>query len=362
MKIFYDHQAFSLQNFGGVSRIFSELLKGAEVKPSVAAHLSILFSNNAHLSETTVKYSRFFKGREVPKLLNNLYNAYELQLGNHDLYHPSYYDPSLIKFARKKPVVATFHDMIHEKFGEKFPELAREAHVVRQKKEIASRASHIIAVSENTKKDLVDIYGLNPSKITVIHLGSSFSADSTAQFVQQRPLYEYLLYVGNRAAYKNFSFFLKAVASVLSRYEIKLICAGGKGFNEDEMSLIQSLSLDGNILHTAVDDRVLASLYSNAIAFVLPSLYEGFGIPVLEAFSCSCPCILSNTGSLPEVGKDAALYFEPLEESSIVATVQNVLDNTGLRNELINRGRQRLMAFSWQKHVDSTHAVYKELI
>jgi glycosyltransferase involved in cell wall biosynthesis len=359
MKVFYDHQAFTLQNFGGVSRIFSELLKASNNDPEFKAHLSILFSNNSHLQETKVNYSTSIQSREIIKKLNQVYNIYELSCKKYDLYHPTYYSPSLIRFAKDKPVVATFHDMIHEKFMDVFPDLKKEMKVFQDKKKLAEQATHIIAVSENTKKDLIELYSIDPAKITVIYLGSSLlKYSSVGNISEEKP---YLLYVGQRFAYKNFSPFLNAVAQSLLKHNIGLICAGAKPFNSAELQLIEKLGIKKLVKQVSINDEKLASLYSNAIAFVFPSLYEGFGIPVLEAFSCNCPCVISDSSSLPEVAKDGALYFNPMELDSISASIEKIISDTILREDLVRKGQERLKNFSWNKHVAETISVYKKV-
>lgn len=360
MKIFYDGQAFSLQDYGGVSRIFSELKKGSENLRHFDAYISIVISNNVHLASTKTSYRQFIKSREIIKRTNRLFNIAELLTKKFDLYHPTYYDTSMGKYAGTKPLVVTFHDLTQERFVNQFPELRKEEYVIKQKKDAASRADHIIAVSENTKADLIDIYGVESEKVSVVPLGSSFTqTDPTDDVIEKEP---YLLYVGNRALYKNFQPFVLASAQVLKLNSIKLVCAGGNKFNDEELRQFKANGVDHLIIHKEINDKILANLYAGALAFVFPSLYEGFGIPILEAFSCNCPCVLSDTSSLPEVAGNAAIYFDPHDSESIVESLNRIIFDSELRNDLIIRGARRLRDFSWEKHVSQTVTVYKSLI
>ena len=365
MNVFYDHQAFSLQDYGGITRIFSELVTGIERKQH-HAHLSVLYSNNIHLKENNIAPRNnfgsfpFFKRRRVMYSINELYNIYDLRKGQFDLYHPTYYDPGMIKYSGGKPVVATFHDMINEKLSGDFKELRADNNLMEQKRSLANKASHIIAVSENTKKDLVEIYGIKPEKIKVVYLGSSFASSAvSANTSAERP---YLLYVGNRGLYKNFLPFLKAVAPMLIREQFSFVCAGGKAFTKEETDVICELKLERYVIQESVNDKKLAQLYANAVALVFPSLYEGFGIPVLEAFACNCPVILSNISSLPEVAKDAAIYMDPYDPDSMANAVATLLSSETLRSELVQKGKIRLADFSWDKHVTETFDLYTQLL
>jgi glycosyltransferase involved in cell wall biosynthesis len=364
MTVFYDQQAFSLQDYGGVSRIFSELVVGIR-KRGNDAHLSLLYSNNTHLKENNIvpnypfKDSFFLKKRKIVYAVNQIYNVIDIRRNMFDIYHPTYYNPDLIKYVKNIPTVVTFHDMIHERLSGKFEELKADYKLIAQKKDIVNKATHIIAVSENTKKDVVEMYGIDPAKIKVIYLGSSFQSPVISNDpVSQSP---YLLYVGNRGLYKNFTPFLIAVAPLLLKKKISFVCAGGKEFTKEEKDLISLLKVENLVRQEAVNDKKLAQFYSNALAFVFPSLYEGFGIPVLEAFACNCPCILSNTSSLPEVAQGAAVYMDPYDPGSMYNAVETIL-NEPVRNELKTKGNIRLKDFSWEKHVDETLDLYSQLL
>ena len=147
---------------------------------------------------------------------------------------------------------------------------------------------------------------------------------------------------------------------------IYLICIGGKvvdaSFTETEKKLISESELTDRVILKSVTDTELAEWYAGALCFVFPSLYEGFGIPVLEAFSCGCPVAASNTSSLPEVGRDSAVYFDPQSEESIREVVLSLTDNSEYRQYLVELGRKRATCFSWQDTARKTIEVYEKTL
>ncbi|GAB3910703.1 glycosyltransferase family 1 protein [Larkinella knui] len=366
MKIFFDHQTFSQQNYGGISRYFCELIAGINQSSTEhQAHLSLLFSNNAYLSEKSLWALPFFPNLPFSKSqphiyrFNKAFNRLEMQTRSYDVFHATYYEPYFLKHIGKRPVVVTFLDMIHEKYHTIFPELAADYRVMAWKKQIINQATAVIAISENTKRDLIDYYDIPPERIRVIYLGSSVFVDKTkSEPAADAP---YLLFVGNRGMYKNFLPFIEAVAPLLRAGQIRVICAGGGPFSAGEVAVLQQLKLEKLVEQQPINDDKLRQLYRQALAFVFPSLYEGFGIPVLEAFACNCPCLLSNRSSLPEVAGPAAVYFDPESSESIHEAVGRVLSSATLRQQLADLGQHQLNHFSWEKTVAETLDLYQSL-
>ncbi len=367
MNVLFDHQTFSLQNYGGISRYFSELMNGINSHSHYNAHLPVIYSDNSYLRHEQKKsLLPSFNFPKKPTVLYsmNKFNAVKLlKLHKYDVFHPTYYDPYFIKYLNKKPFTVTFLDMIHEKFSHIYKELNHDKELIVRKRILAKESNLIIAISQSTKNDIVSLLNINPEKIKVIHLGSSFrkQEDRHTQNLFKFESRPYFLFVGNRGFYKNFNSFIQALTPVLKRYDINLVCAGGGNFKKDEIRHINQLKIESRVFQQTINDSILAELYNNAIAFVFPSMYEGFGIPVLEAFACNCPCILSNTSSLPEVGGDAALYMDPYSIESMENAVEAVLIDESLRKEMVNKGRERLKQFSWQKTTQGTLDLYKAI-
>ena len=156
---------------------------------------------------------------------------------------------------------------------------------------------------------------------------------------------------------------LKVLPYLFSNNNLKLICAGGGDFNLNESNYIKSLGLTDKVLSVSkINDDILSNLYANALFFIFPSLYEGFGIPIIESFHCGCPVLSSNCGSLPEIGGEAALYFDPYNQQSFFDTASNLINNELLRNELKLKGTERIKNFSWDKTFQQTLNVYKSVI
>ena len=363
MKIFFDYQTFCQQLYGGISRYFCELITGIN-KTDNQAHLSLLHSNNAHLREygLNVMPNYFPKRHRFSHLTNRTYNIVDFRSNSYDIYHATYFDPFFSKYIGRKPYVVTFYDMIYEKFGDRFDAIGENQTIIKWKQEISKNAAGLIAISENTKQDMVNYLGINPERIRVIYLSGSMKFDTHFSVETKRSQQPYILYVGNRGLYKNFIPFLKAVSPILKTYGLQLVCAGGQPFNNDERTVIKSCDVETNVEYRSVTDQVLADLYSNAVAFVYPSLYEGFGIPILEAMSCRCPCLLSNSSSLPEVAGEAALYFNPDDLDDMRSTLRKLMDDQSLRTQLIEAGIERAATFSWDRTVRETLSLYGEII
>jgi glycosyltransferase involved in cell wall biosynthesis len=369
MKILYDHQIFTSQKYGGISRYFCELYSHLLTIDTIRPEISVVYSENSYYKElfhqkyslpdqkTVEKYLNFGKNIAINKI-NEYSSKKQISRGNFDIFHPTYYDPYFLKYIKTKPYVLTVHDMIHELF----PDLFKGDTTAIQKKRAIESATKIIAISDNTKIDIIKFYDVDPQKIEVIHhatLLHTLIPDSTLNLP-----HKYILYVGNRGAYKNFTFFINSISSLLyEEKDLYLVCAGGGVFSDNEMQLLNVLKIKKRVLHHPIaDDRTLSQLYRKAILFVFPSLYEGFGIPVLEAFSCGCPVAASNCSSLPEVGGEAVNYFDPTKSDSIQKVVETIVHNNSVQESLRLRGYKRLKLFSWEKTVLNTRNVYNNVL
>ena len=144
--------------------------------------------------------------------------------------------------------------------------------------------------------------------------------------------------------------------------DVSLVCAGSAGFNDSEINSFKKLNIQKQVHHFVMSDSTLPTLYGKALCFIFPSLYEGFGIPILEAFSNRCPVILSNKSSFPEVAGDAALYFDPQSEDSIRMCVTKLLDDERARDTLIRRGSERVNIFSAENMAEKTLDVYQSVL
>lgn len=358
MKVLYDHQVFSWQKIGGISRYFVELMK--HLPNDVEWKDSIVLSDNVYLKECSKVFKNIYslpnlkgKGR-IYGYVNRLNSDCYFKKNDYDIFHPTYYDTYFLNRI-KKPYVITVYDMIHEKYPQLFPD-----NTIDNKFKTILNADKVIAISENTKRDIVDIYGLDPNKIQVIYLGHSVNSMNVA-CVDGLPE-RYILFVGARNTYKNFTNFLRAFA-ILSNEDrnLNLVCTGSR-FNDEEIQLIISLGLSDKIKLYFVNDAQLTFLYKNALCFVYPSIYEGFGIPILEAFATDCPIALSNASCFPEIAGEGGLYFNPEDIDSMSDVIRKLIYDNELRKFHITKGHERLKFFSWQKMAQETADLYKELI
>jgi len=365
MKILYDHQIFSMQKFGGISRYFSELFFHFNNKKDISIEVRLLLSDNYYLSKTKIiKYINFlpnkqFRGKyRLFNLINKANSIIALKKKNYDIFHPTYYDPYFLEYIGNKPFVLTVHDMIHEKFSEMFPANDK---TTKQKKLLVEKATKIIAVSECTKKDLIELFGTDESKIEVVYHGNSLFPKANIKISYDLPK-KYLLFVGQRNIYKNFERFIKSISDILKEdKDLYVLCAGGGKFKDNEVQLLNELGVSNKVFQYQIDDDSLAYFYKNALAFIFPSLYEGFGIPILESFACGCPVLCSNVSSLPEVAGEAACYFDPYSEESIRNAVLKILNDKAYREELINKGYEQVKKFSWEKTAEKTKKVYESI-
>lgn len=369
MKVLFDHQTFNYQKYGGISRYFTEVISGLKNHYSLDTDLQLLYSHNEHLIEKklqpTKSYLKNLKGGwRLQNLITNLNKFFvkkKLSKGV-DVFHPTYYDTYYLNDLGRTKLVLTIYDMIHEKRLIHTAATKDNLQVITNKKILAKKADKIIAISESTKNDIVEVYGIAPGKIDVIYLANSLFPSEN--FLPPVAVPEkYILFVGNRSDYKNFDLTLKAITPLLqSDRTLHLICAGGKKFTEKEKLHLQELDIQHQVMQLNISDVFLGYLYQHALCFVFPSIYEGFGIPTLEAFACGCPVVLSNTSSMPEVGGDAAVYIDPYSQESIYQSVNKIINTPLLRNELTQKGYIQLKKFSWQKCVEEHFRVYRKLM
>lgn len=357
MNIFYDYQSIFRQKFGGVTRYHYELYRELSKLESVNVACQCFGSPNYYFKNIFGKkpWECYYGMKGMIYRLNKYSNLWRMAFERYDIIHPTWYDQYCFCNKNKGKYVITIHDMIHEKF-QGFSNIEIE-----NKKFWIYHSDKIIAVSENTKKDILDIYPeIKEEKIEVIYHGCNKLP--SPKKIKGLPR-KYLLYIGGRGySYKNFNLVLQAMKIIVERdKEQRLICAGGGSFADSEKNLIKKYKLESFIRQIQATDAELAYLYSNAWCLVYPSFYEGFGFPILEAFSCGCPVILSNASSLPEVAGDAALYFEPRDVEKMIDNIFS-LSEQGIREQLIQKGKSRIELFSWKKTALETLKVYELLL
>lgn len=313
------------------------------------------------------KHFRVFPGVKSfvlpPTLLEFLWNQrhtlpVEKLIGPMDIFHSSDWTqpPSLAK------KVTTIHDLLVYKYPEvshatsefRWRALAPSPNIVAAQKRrlewVKKEADQIIAVSQSTKRDIIELMKIPEKKIRVIYEASTIKLNKQSKYHFDKP---YILAVGTREPRKNLDRLVEAYRKLKTK-DVELVIAGKYGWGLDDLPGIKLLGF--------VPQDEIAGLYSNAALFAFPSLYEGFGIPVLEAFNCDCPVVTSNVSSLPEVGGQAALYVDPLNVDDIAEKLDWVLTlGSQNRDALIRKGREQAKKFSWEKAAQETRKVYEEL-
>jgi glycosyltransferase involved in cell wall biosynthesis len=256
------------------------------------------------------------------------------------------------------PAVVTIHDLGYRHFPRAHP-LTHWAYLDWSTRFSTYRAAHILADSHATRRDLVQMYGVRENKISVVYPGRDEAltrVDPAAVRAKYQLPATYLLHIGTVQPRKNLLRLIEAVTHHPS--PVPLVLAGRSGWLAEP--ILEAARRHNVRVLDYVPDEALAGLYSGATAFVFPSLYEGFGFPVLEAMACGTPVICANTSSLPEVAGEAALTVDPLDTGALAAAIARVLSDAALRESLIARGYEQIQKFSWAKAARETLSVLEK--
>lgn len=312
------------------------------------------------------KRKRIDLGHSEPNKTNKLLalNGY---IERYDLVFSPYYP---IPEKRTFKGILTIHDLIPLRFPDMFTDSRVNNFFNKDIRKCVQSIDHIIVDSDSTKKDVIDFYSVDENKISVVYLASSLpqvSHYNTSLIYEKFKLHNpYILSVCTLEPRKNLIRVLKAFEIIQDRYgqELRLVLVGGLGWKYKELlKEIEHHKYKNNILLTGyVSDEELAYLYSKAFMMVYPSLYEGFGLPVLEAMAYGVPVVTSNISSLPEVGGDAVIYCEPYQVESIAHAMEMIIANPSLKKELSENGKKRSKLFSWEKAAAQTREIFLSYI
>lgn len=294
-----------------------------------------------------------------------------LERENLDLMHFTHFNAPVFY---KKPSVVTIHDLtLHLYPGNKMNDFLRKFAYNLTIKSIVRRAKKIIAVSQHTKNDLIQHLNTDPQKIAVIYEGASVhlkkAREETAvkSFLEKKGIKKpYLLYTGVWRNHKNLVNLIKAFSILKNKYDFggHLVITGKEDPWYPEVKKTAALEhVEKSVKFTGlVSENELTLLYSGALLYVMPSFYEGFGLPILEAFSCELPVCCSNASSLPEIcGEKSAVFFNPNDPYDMVEKINSVITNPGKMHAMIQAGTHRLKDFSWEKMAGETLNIYNEI-
>lgn len=314
---------------------------------------------------------------KVPKLIRNVCIVpgmlYKVDQQNLDILHICHHHPIIntpFFLNKKSKKILTVHDLTPLFF----PETHTKKFVLvwnTTLKLIRKKIDQVIADSVSTKNDCIKYLHIPEEKIKVIYLGvdkiyhpidnkSEIRGELERKYNIDSP---FILYVGTLEPRKNIPALFKAFSKLRKRMDYKLVIVGMKGWKYKRIfKTIKELQLEKHIIFTGyVSEEDIVKFYNIAEVFVYPSIYEGFGLPPLEAMACGCPVITSNTSSLPEVVGDAGILVDPNDIEGLSDKIYEVLSNEDLRNELSEKGPERAKMFSWQKTAKQTWEIYESL-
>ncbi len=384
MKVLFDHLIFQEQKVGGVSKALVEMIKC--LPKDIDVEIGIKESNNIYLHEnqkliegvSRIRYNDKtflggikFKGKS--KLFNLLsdcgvvkdsrkinldYCTKIMKESDYDVFQHTQYDSYFLRY-NKKPFVFIVHDIIPELFPAYYPSNFND---IVEREKLIPQAHHIVAISENTKKDIMNRWNVSEERISVIHWGAPDVQN--IQFKHVLP-FEYVLFVGGRNRYKRFAFFVREAKSFLDVHkDVHVVCTGTP-FTSDEKLFLTELGLVSRVHQMMVSTDELYSLYHYSICFVFPSEYEGFGLPILESMACGCPALISKKSCFPEIGGEAALYIEE-DKYSDKSNLSSQLDylyrmNQHERDEIVSKSLRRVKLFTWEKTAQNYAEVYRNV-
>lgn len=267
-------------------------------------------------------------------------------------------------FTARSPFLVTVHDMIRFCFNYDRETMVEKA-LLKLDTICIKRASHVITISQNTRNDLVEHLQIPEDKISVIYNGIDHQIlKPCATRIIDAP---YILYVGSERPRKNLARLAQAFANLKKEFpELKLVKVGEPGRSEEYRKTILAtfdrLGITDDVIFTRhASEQDLANYYSSALLLAYPSLYEGFGLPPLEAMACGCPVVAANTSALPEIIGEAGILIDPYDTDEMTRAMKEVITNNNLREDLIARGLKQAAKFSWDKTAYQTQCVYNKI-
>ena len=378
MRILYDCQAFDIQRSGGVSNVFSllvsEVRKREEVKVAIASTTNLYMLAQGYPSEEATFRKLVEKGR-IPegvsidnvdwKNSNRIFSKNAILKNDYDVFHPTHYNPYFLEYGISKPYVVTIHDLAFERLRNYIQFNEQMCYDdFENRRVIMSSASKVVAISEATKKDIIDIYNVPESKIEVVYNAYRKLPDD---YAYNNPFnFPYILYVGTRQGPLNYKcfipFFNQIVPFMKEHKEFKLICTG-QPFTKFELDMFRQYGLEDRVENHYLNEDGLNNLYHHAFCFVFPSEFEGFGLPILEAYKNNCPTLLNDIPVFREVAGDCGTYFDITDGKSLNERLEDLFDKKeDDRNALIEKQKERLPLFTPEKMAEGYINVYKSVL
>jgi len=361
MNIVFNNTIFFHQRYGGISRyitcLANQLIKnGLDVK-IVAPLFKNIYLNQIPKKNIIGMYIKRFP----PLKIFEFYSDYILKkyIDKHQprIVHDTYYSKNLLS-CKKSAKIVTVHDLIHEKIPSYYNKKKRLL-----KSKLLNNYDHFICVSRNTQKDLINYYKVPENKTSVIYHGADHLKNPE---IKNKPNFlekPYVLYVGSRLKYKNFGIIPKTFSESKFKSDFNIVCFGGNAFSKNEKNYFKELNFDENqIIQVNGNDELLSHLYLNARALIFPSIYEGFGLPLVESMYYGCPIISSNTSVMPETCGNMAEYFNPHKSEELSVAIKKIVYSDNCRSKLISNCKSNVKKFTWKKCAERTCNVYNKFI
>lgn len=356
LEVVFDDQIFSLPSWGGAARYFAELIRALpeSPQPGVRPVLPFRYVASPQLRELDHRLHQppaFARRPRIVRRLNR--GAIRRAAAGRILHHTYYYEAGLDVPAAAR--ICTVLDMTPELFPQYFP--AGNPHAAKDR--YVATADAVLCISESTKADVLRHYGGLDKPVVVTPLG--VDERFFVRAVPDNADRPYVLFVGMRGWYKNFDVVLRAFARLAAEApELDLVCVGA-AFDADEQARIAELGLTQRVRRADVTEAGLPALYAGANCLAFPSRYEGFGLPIVEAFAAGCPVVLAEMPCAIEVGGDAAQFFSPDDDEALAEIIARLATDERQRASWIDAGRRRATEFSWRRTAALTAEAYREV-
>jgi glycosyltransferase involved in cell wall biosynthesis len=370
MRVLFDHQSFSLQKTGGITRYFYEVIRHLNAIPDFSTITQLgLCTTMWPLEAASLPRGKVvhWGSRIVPSgvgtffINESLLNPYSLFQGKVDIYHNTLY--RFMPGIRARRLVATHHDCTPERFPHLFPALELKL-IVRSRRKMLQQADLVFCVSEASRRDMQQFYDVETSRIKVLCHGPStlFRSEAGSKELSARVGRPFILYVGVRFHYKNFNALIQAFADSGLHKDYDLLAIGGGPFSEAELQHMQRLGVRSKVIAApGVSPEMLAEAYATASLFIYPSLYEGLGLPPLEAMMMGCPTLVAASPATLEVCQDASIFFDPADQADFTKKLAMAVQDTPERRSMIERGRALVQRRQWPVIVEQMAATYRSL-
>lgn len=362
MQVEFDHQIYSRQRRGGVSRLFVEVARQFLLRPDfyVVPSFSFLLSRNDYLAKLpghTVRHVAQGTPLDHRRICGAVNSVWSMRPRGHPvgLFHLTYYNRNRLRAARGRPIVSTVYDMIPEMHQEL--SMNRSAH---EHKLAVLRASDLIlCISETVRDDLDAVIGNLRAEVRAVPLGAH-RLDEEAALHNGSRRSDLILYVGARTGYKRFPILMDAV-SRLGDSQLEVFCVGGGLFTPSEQAAINNLPSGISFTQRDLSDQELQAAYSLATVFVSTSVAEGFGLPAVEAMGAGCPVVLTDIQIYRETGGPNLARVPAGDAGALSETLLGILSDDGRRATLARRGWERAAEYSWRSTAEKTSAAYHSL-